>query len=115
LSEEKGLLRGNAPAIILALLRDGSRHGYEINREVERRSGSRITFTHATLYTVLHTLEEQGLVASVWEMPEGERPRRVYHLTQDGHSALEKALRSWDEFAAAMNRVLSRPTGEQPA
>jgi PadR family transcriptional regulator PadR len=117
LSEEKGLLRSNAPAIILALLRDGARHGYEISREVERRSNNRITFKHATLYTVLHTLEEKGLIESVWEMPGGERPRRVYRLTQAGHGELEKALRSWDEFAEAMNRVLDRPTGEaeQPA
>jgi PadR family transcriptional regulator, regulatory protein PadR len=113
LSDESGLLRGNASTIILAVLRDGARHGYEIAREVERRSENSINFRHATLYTVLHLLEEQGLITSVWEHPEGERSRRVYSLTTEGLQTLDKALVSWDRFASAMNEVLGRRTGEQ--
>ena len=112
MAEEQGLLRSNAPTIILALLKEGSRHGYDIGREVERRSDRTINFKHATLYTVLHSLEEQGLISSEWEIPDGERPRRVYSLTQSGHGELEHALRSWDDFANAMNRVLARPIRE---
>jgi PadR family transcriptional regulator, regulatory protein PadR len=112
LSDESGLLRGNASTIILAILKDGARHGYEIAREVERRSDNSINFRHATLYTVLHLLEEQGLIASAWEHPEGQRPRRVYSLTPEGQHTLDVALDSWDRFATAMDKVLGRRAGE---
>ena len=53
--------------MILAVLRDGARHGYDVAREVERRSDQRIRFNDGTLYPVLHALEKEGLIVRTWE------------------------------------------------
>ena len=111
MSEEKGLLRGNAATLVLSVLKDGARHGYDIAREVERRSDSEILFKHGTLYPVLHALEKDGLIVSAWEHPDGERPRRVYNLTDQGTQELERCVETWNSFARAMNRVIHGEAG----
>ncbi len=116
MAEEKGLLRNNATTLVLAVLKDGARHGYDIAREVERRSEDTLTFKHGTLYPVLHSLEKDGLIVSEWERADGERPRRVYRLTDRGRAELERCVATWRTFARAMNRVIAgRSSGEQAA
>ncbi len=106
MTEDKGLLRNNATVLVLSVLRDGARHGYDIAREVERRSENTLTFKHGTLYPVLHTLEKDGLIISEWEQPTGERARRVYCLTEAGQGELAQCVATWEVFARAMNRVI---------
>jgi PadR family transcriptional regulator PadR len=106
LSDDKGLLRGNATTLVLSVLKDGARHGYDIAREVERRSENALTFKHGTLYPVLHALEKDGLIRSEWEHPEGERARRVYRLTDKGSEELDRCVQTWNTFARAMDRVI---------
>ncbi|MBC8134450.1 MAG: helix-turn-helix transcriptional regulator [Fibrella sp.] len=103
------LQRGSATTVVLvlAVLKDGPRHGYDIAREVERRSGDTLSFKYATLYSVLHGLEADGFIISVWEQPQEERrARRVYDLTAEGLIALEKACKQWVEFSQAVNSVI---------
>jgi PadR family transcriptional regulator, regulatory protein PadR len=109
--EEKGLLRGNTTTLALSVLKDGARHGYDIAREVERRSNGEITFKHGTLYPALHALEKDGLIVSAWEHLDGERPRRVYSLTEQGAEELDRCVEAWNSFARAMNRVIQGGAG----
>ena len=113
--DDKGLLRGNATTLVLSVLKDGARHGYDIAREVERRSENTLTFKHGTLYPVLHALEKEGLITSEWERPDGERPRRVYRLTERGTAELERCVKTWNTFAQAMNRVIEGRLGDEAA
>ncbi|MDX1933653.1 MAG: helix-turn-helix transcriptional regulator [Capsulimonadales bacterium] len=114
MSDDKGLLRNNATILVLSVLRDGARHGYDIAREVERRSQNTLTFKHGTLYPVLHALEKDGLITSAWEQPTGERAKRVYQLTEAGSQELERCVATWETFARAMNRVIRlHPLGEE--
>lgn len=105
-SEENNLSRDQAIVVTLKLLYESPRHGYDIAREVERRSDSAIHFKHATLYLILHELEDDGLIASSWEHIEGERPRRTYRLTESGIKEYERRLKRWNLFAAAMTKVI---------
>ncbi len=100
--------------LVLAVLADGARHGYDIAREVERRSVNAIEFKHGTLYPVLHSLEKEQKIVSAWEHPPGERPRRIYSITPAGIEELERCRKQWDEFTHAVNNVLKDKTGEQP-
>jgi DNA-binding PadR family transcriptional regulator len=95
--------------MILAVLRDGSRHGYDVAREVERRSDRRISFNDGTLYPILHSLEKEGLIVSAWENPTGERRRRVYALNDSGLLELSRQVAAWQDFASAVNQVLQDP------
>jgi PadR family transcriptional regulator, regulatory protein PadR len=115
LADDKGLLRGNAATLVLSVLKDGARHGYDIAREVERRSGNALTFKHGTLYPVLHALEKDGLILSEWERPDGERARRVYRLTDRGSEELDRCVKTWNNFARAMDRVIYGRTGDETA
>jgi PadR family transcriptional regulator PadR len=113
-NDSKRMQPGNTTILVLAVLKDGARHGYDIAREVEWRSENALAFKHGTLYPVLHGLEKDNLIVSAWEHPEGERPRRVYNLTPAGEAKLEQCLKQWNEFTQAMNKVIGGSRGEQP-
>jgi DNA-binding PadR family transcriptional regulator len=61
---ERELKRGSTEVLILALLDERQRHGYEINQLIEERSNGTITFHTASLYPTLYRLEEKGLIAA---------------------------------------------------
>lgn len=112
--DERELLRGNTPTMVLAVLRDGSRHGYAIAREVNRRTGESLQFKQGTLYPVLHTLEKEGWIVGSWEMGTGERPRKVYAITDTGRAELDRRAAVWGRFTDAMSRVIGGSTsGEE--
>jgi PadR family transcriptional regulator PadR len=113
--DERELLRGNTPTMVLAVLKEAPRHGYAIAREVNRRTGQALKFKQGTLYPVLHGLERDGLVVGEWQHPEGERPRKVYVITPAGQAELERRLGVWRNFSAAMHRVIEGVPHEQPA
>jgi PadR family transcriptional regulator PadR len=114
--ETGDLLRGNTPALILAVLADAPCHGYGIAREIERRSRDALHLREGSLYPALRALETDGLVSSQWVPREGGAPRRVYALTEAGRAELARRARSWREFVRAIDNVLGGTAdGTQPA
>lgn len=100
------LSKGHATILVLGVLQDGPRHGYDIAREVERRSSDKLSFSYGTLYPVLHALEHDGLIDSQWERPAGERERKVYSLNEKGIAELERKRAEWRAYASAIEQVL---------
>lgn len=97
--------KGSAELLVLSLLEDQPRHGYDISRLIEMRSGRALRFHVTSLYPLLHRLEKQGLVSGRWvEKPE-QRRRRYYQLTAQGRKVLAAQQKSWKEFVAAISRV----------
>ena len=115
MTEDRDLIRGNTPTIILAVLRDGPQHGYAILAEVNRRMGDALKFKQGTLYPVLYALEGASFIVGVWEHNEGERPRKVYQITPEGLGELARKLEAWEGFKTAMERVIGRGRHEQTA
>ena len=105
------LKRGSAELLILALLEQRPRHGYEISRLIEQRSDGAITFHVASLYPTLYRLENKGLLDARWVEKPGQRRRRYYRLTAAGRRMLTNQRTMWQTFAAALNRV----AGIEPA
>lgn len=98
--------KGSAELLILSLLEQQPRHGYDIGKLIEIRSGGALRFHVTTLYPLLSRLEERGLVQGKWvEKPE-QRRRRYYQLTAQGRKALARQREGWREFVAAMGRVV---------
>jgi DNA-binding PadR family transcriptional regulator len=91
--------------LVLALLEDRARHGYEIALLIEERSGGEIRFQAPTLYPLLYRLESRGLVDGRWVEKAGERRRRFYRLTAAGRTALGDHRRNWRTFFEALDRV----------
>ncbi len=48
--------------VILAMLRQGPRHGYEIKKDIERALGGTVPLNNKTLYLALKRFEERGAV-----------------------------------------------------
>lgn len=99
------LLRGHLDGLLLAVLRDGPGHGYELGRRLAASSDGELGVPEGSLYPALHRLERGGLVASDWSTADGRR-RRVYRLTAAGRRAGSAAREEWHTFASAVGRVL---------
>ena len=115
MGNERELIRGNTSTIVLAVLRDGSYHGYALLREINRRMGDILQFKQGTLYPVLYALEQDQMIQGQWEHPEGERPRKVYSLTPAGLAELERQLNAWKTFTLAMQRATEGVPDVQPS
>ncbi|MGD2067643.1 MAG: PadR family transcriptional regulator [Gemmatimonadota bacterium] len=77
---------GNLAFHVLLALGEEDAHGYGIIKDVEARSGGHVSVRSGTLYTTLHRLMEDGLVADA-PTPEGasvDRRRKYYRITELG-------------------------------
>lgn len=101
------LKKGSTELLVLSLLEARARHGYEIGRLIELRSGGALRYRIASLYPLLCRLETRGLVVGRWVEKAGERRRRYYRLTPDGRKALRQQRTLWQEFLDAVTRVTS--------
>jgi DNA-binding PadR family transcriptional regulator len=101
----KELLKGAADTLVLSSFADGEKYGYQVVKELERRSEGFFCFKEGTLYPILHRLEKQGLLSGRWQtMPNGSE-RRYYALTRKGRRALSDKLDEWETFVQAVGRV----------
>jgi transcriptional regulator len=99
------LKRGSTEVLILALLEERDRHGYDLAQQIEQRSSGEISFHVASLYPSLYRMEEKGLIEGRWVEKPGQRRRRYYRLTKSGKKALASQRSVWDGFFSALNRV----------
>lgn len=102
---DREVKKGSAEMLVLALLENRQRHGYEIAKVIETRSGGAITFQAASLYPILYRLEKRGLIEGRWVEKAGERRRRFYKLTASGRDVLKRQRSFWKEFIGALDRV----------
>ena len=99
------LKRGSAELMILALLDQRERHGYELARLIGERSLGAINFHVASLYPTLYRMEDKGVIEGRWVEKAGQRRRRYYRLTADGRKALKAHRSVWQNFFEGLNRV----------
>ena len=105
MADAKTLRKGSAEIMMLSLLEERDRHGYELAQLIDRRSAGELTLHVASLYPILYRLERRGLIQGRWVEKSGERRRRFYRLTSDGAKMLAAQRRSWSAFVSALNRV----------
>src|SRR5215813_74875 len=98
------LKRGSAELLILALLEERQRHGYEIGQLIASRSEGAISFHITSLYPMLYRLEDADLIEGRWVERAGQRRRRYYKLTAAGRRVLERQRNTWERFFFALNR-----------
>ena len=81
--------------MVLALLREGDMHPYEILRLMRQRHHDRlVTITNGTLYHTVGRLEKAGLLGEVGVDREGNRPERTtYTLTDAGRVIVSEWVR----------------------
>ncbi|MEO8482712.1 MAG: PadR family transcriptional regulator [Acidobacteriota bacterium] len=99
------LKKGSAELLILSLVEQRARHGYDIARLIEVRSEGAVSFHAASLYPLLYRLEKRGWIKGRWVEKAGERRRRMYHLTSEGREVLAAQRSGWRAFVEAINRI----------
>jgi PadR family transcriptional regulator PadR len=102
------LKKGSTEMLVLSLLESRARHGYEIGKLIEARSGGQLTFALPTLYPTLLRLENRGWIKGRWVERAGERQRCFYRLTPEGRRVLAKQRENWRAYVAAVNQVMEQ-------
>ena len=102
---DRELKKGSTELLILSLIENRQRHGYEISKLIEERSGGRLRFNVASFYPLLYRMEKRGLIEGRWVEKTGQRRRRYYRLTAEGRKALRAQRLTWSEFVSVINRV----------
>src|SRR5207248_10345369 len=102
---ERELKKGSAELLILSLLEDRPRHGYEIGQLIQLRSRGALRFNVASLYPLLYRLEKRGWIRGRWVEKPGQRRRRYYRLTRVGKRTLAAQRHGWRDFVEAIGRI----------
>ncbi|HEM62282.1 MAG TPA: PadR family transcriptional regulator [Chloroflexi bacterium] len=112
---EKDLRKGSARVLIMAMLAEKPMYGYQIAKELKRRSKGYFVFKEGTLYPALHGLEKEGLLTSEWEVVDKGPSRKYYRLTQEGKKVLAAGTREWATFSRRLLSILGEEQSEPAA
>ena len=97
--------KGSAELLVLSLLEDQARHGYDISKLIQIRSAGALRFHVTSLYPLLYRLEKRGWIQGRWVEKAEQRRRRYYSLTPEGRKMLRSQRKSWKDFVAAISQV----------
>lgn len=89
------LIRGHLDAIILRLILEKDRYGYEIAKEIDLRSGHRLEIKEATLYAAIQRLERNRLIVSYSGQITHGRARKYYRPTAAGEAYYREKTGEW--------------------
>ena len=103
---DKGLVGGSTVLMLLSLLEEKDRYGYEIIKELKERSNSVFEFKEGTLYPVLHRMENAGRVKSYRKEAESGKVRKYYTVTSNGLRRLADEKKQWKSFTGSVNKVI---------
>jgi len=106
------LTKGLLDMIILEYLQHEPMHGYQLITKIRKTYG--VYFGPSTVYPLLATLEKKGYVASTWNM-DGDRPRKIYKISNDGKSVLNVTENQLNSICRTMvtnnkNQIQITPT-----
>ena len=103
---ETDLRKGSVKALILSLLQEQPMYGYQLSKELQRRSKGYFEFKEGTLYPALHRMEKEGLLRGEWQVVAEGPSRKFYHLTDQGRAELARSQREWTTFTDRLLAVL---------
>ena len=101
------LLQGTLDVLVLRALSWGPMHGYAVARFINRGSDGTFKVLDGALYTSLHRMEERGWIESEWGNSETGKRAKFYRLTTVGRRAVRSETTNWNDYVAAVARVLA--------
>ena len=84
--------------LILSILFQERKHGYQLALEIEEKSDGAFKFNHGTLYPILHKLEKEKLIKGTWKQEGLKRKRKYYTITAKGKKYTLAQLEEWKKF-----------------
>ncbi|WP_413382077.1 PadR family transcriptional regulator [Alkalihalobacillus sp. 1P02AB] len=103
---DRELVKGSTSLLVLQLLSTGDMYGYQIVKEMKKRSENALEVKEGTLYPGLHKLEDKGFIESYWKEQEKGPARKYYRITAEGQELLESKTKEWNLFVKMINQVL---------
>ncbi|MBU5436633.1 helix-turn-helix transcriptional regulator [Tissierella sp. MSJ-40] len=104
----RNLITGSTTMLVLSLLEDKDMYGYLMIEELAKRSDNTFSLKAGTLYPILHSLEEQGMVQSYDKEADSTRVRKYYSITKKGKKMLAEKKAEWKFYVSAVDQVLQR-------
>jgi len=106
MAQGQELMKGNTASLLLCLIVQQPMYGYQIIKELGKRSLGYFKFKEGTLYPVLHRLERAGLIKGRWQVLPNGRQRKYYYITDKGLATLAAKRNQWQDFLVAMNLII---------
>ncbi|MFB6467453.1 PadR family transcriptional regulator [Cytobacillus sp. Hz8] len=97
------IIRGHLDSIILRLILEEDRYGYEISKEISVRTDNRFQIKEATLYAVFQRLEKKELIESYFGDISHGGKRKYYRITPLGKAYLKEMVEEWQETKAIID------------
>ena len=91
------MIRGHLDAVILRLILEKDRYGYEISKEISLRTDNRFQIKEATLYAVFQRLEKKELIESYYGSVSKGGKRKYYRITTLGKAFFKETVEEWKE------------------
>jgi len=110
MTARRELMKISIDSLLLCLISHQPMYGYQIIKELEKKSQGYFKLKEGTLYPALHRVERAGLIQGKWQMLPNGRQRRYYHITEKGHQMLVAKRSQWQDFSTAMNLII-QPAG----
>lgn len=110
---QKELNAGTVSLVLLAILdRSGEPlYGYQIAKSIEGATHDGMPVKQGTLYPVLRSMEEHGLLTSSVEPSISGPPRKYYSITGEGHSVLDEWKQAWSRTRDFVDATLEGKVG----
>lgn len=107
---EKQMKKGVLEMLVLSLLCQEPKYGYQIIQEMREKSEDTFILKDGTLYPILYRLEDDGLVISEWSQAVGKNvPRKYYRITDTGRRTLEEIQSVWQRISNGVFKILEEP------
>ncbi len=113
-TSELDLLQGTLDVLVLRALSWGTMHGYAVARFIRQGSDGTFKVLDGALYTSLHRMEERGWVDAEWGTSDKKKRAKFYRLTAAGRRALRDETKSWNDYVAAVARVMTAAPAPEP-
>jgi PadR family transcriptional regulator, regulatory protein PadR len=101
------LLRGNTDTMILGLLREADRYGYEIVKLVAERSKGEYELKEATMYSSVRRLESDGDIEWYWGDESLGGRRKYFRITDKGKKKYVKNKNNWEYAKRVLDNLFS--------
>lgn len=104
---ESQMKKGVLDMLVLKLLEENEKYGYQIIQELKEKSNDRFLLNEGTLYPILYRLEDDNYIESRWSEPQGKRvPRKYYILTENGRTALREIKALWMDITQNVFKIM---------
>ncbi|MBP1744428.1 MAG: transcriptional regulator, PadR-like family [Firmicutes bacterium] len=101
------IIRGHTETIILAQLAHKDSYGYEINKELQKKSDNKYEMKEATMYSAFRRLEQNGMIVSYWGDENRGARRRYYSITKLGRAVLHHSREEWVEAKKIIDSMIN--------